>query len=141
MDKETVRLSFNKFLKMYANACNEVYDDIHFDRIKGSRFKYLKEIHRRQKTTLTELAEHFDLSKPTVNEVINKFEENGFIEKTKSEEDKRVVYISLTEMGRTLATTNILESKRAVEKIFNTLSSREVKTLTKLFDKFGGEEQ
>ncbi len=139
MDKEEVRLSFNKFLKMYYDACNEVYQEIHFDQIRGSRFKYLKEIHRRKQTTLTELAEHFDLSKPTVMEVINVFEENGFIEKTKSEEDKRVSYISLTEMGRTLATTNILESKKAVEKMFEKLSNKELKLLTKIFDKFGGE--
>ncbi|QMS85971.1 MarR family winged helix-turn-helix transcriptional regulator [Candidatus Xianfuyuplasma coldseepsis] len=139
MDKEEVRLSFNKFLRMYFDACNDVYEEIHFDRIKGSRFKYLKEIHKRGKTTLTELAEHFDLSKPTVTEVINVFESNGFIEKAKSSEDKRVYYISLTEMGRTLATTNILESKRAVDKMFDVLSKKEMKFLIKIFNKFGGD--
>lgn len=136
MNKEEVRLSFNRFLKMYFDACNEVYNEIHFDRIKGSRFKYLKEIYRRKKTTLTELAEHFELSKPTVNEVINKFIENNLIVKNKSEEDKRVSYITLTEMGETLATTNVLESNRAVTKIFDTLSKREIKLLVKLFNKF-----
>lgn len=141
MNKEEVRLSFNKFLKMYFNACNTVYNEIHFDRIKGSRFKYLKEIHARGKTTLTELAEHFDLSKPTVTEVINVFEENGFITKEKSTEDKRVYYISLSEMGRTLATTNILESKRAVDKMFDVLNKKDIKTLVKIFNKFGGDQE
>lgn len=137
MENEELRLAFNKFLKMYANACNEVYDEIRFDRIRGSRFKYLKEIHRRKETTLTELAEHFDLSKPTVNEVIQTFSDNGLIEKKRSEEDKRVTIISLTEMGTTLATTNSLESKRAVEKMVATLSKKELKQLKKIFDKFG----
>ena len=136
MNKEDVRVSFNKFLKMYFDACNEVYEEIHFDRIKGSRFKYLKEIYRRKQTTLTELAEHFDLSKPTVTEVINKFIENKLIVKKRSEEDKRVSYITLTEMGETLATTNVLESNRAVTKIFDTLSKREIKLLVKMFNKF-----
>lgn len=139
MDKESLRLAFNKFLKMYANACNEVYDEIRFDRIRGSRFKYLKEIHKRGKTTLTELSDHFDLSKPTVNEVIHTFSENGLIVKTKSDTDKRVTYISLSEMGTTLATTNMLESKRAVDKMHDVLSKRELKQLEKLFDKFGDE--
>lgn len=139
LEKEEVRKSFNKFLKMYFNACNEVYEEIHFDQIKGSRFKYLKEIHKRKETTLTELAEHFDLSKPTVNEVINRFIENGFVEKRKSEDDKRVSYIYLTEMGTTLATTNALESNRAVSKMFDVLSKKELKTLVKIFDKFEGE--
>jgi len=137
MEREDVRNAFNTFLKMYAEACNEVYDEIHFDRIKGSRFKYLKEIHRRGETTLTELAEHFDLSKPTVTEVINTFLDNGFIRKRKCEDDKRVWYISLTEMGETLATTNVLESQRAVQKMYDRLSKKELKHLVKLFRKFG----
>ena len=137
MEKEELRLAFNKFLRMYFDACNEVYDEIRFDRIRGSRFKYLKEIHRRKKTTLTELAEHFDLSKPTVNEVIQTFSDNGLIEKVQSEEDKRVYYISLTDMGTTLATTNTLESRRAVEKMVERLSPRELKQLKKIFEKFG----
>lgn len=124
---------------MYFLACNEVYEEINFDRIKGSRFKYLKEIYRRKETTLTELADHFDLSKPTVNEVINRFIENGFVKKRRSTEDKRVSYIYLTDMGRTLASTNTLESNRAVEKIFDTLSKKDIIQLVKIFDKFRGE--
>lgn len=141
MEREDVRKSFNKFLKMYFDACNEVYQEIHFDQIKGSRFKYLKEIHRRKETTLTELAEHFELSKPTVNEVINRFIENGFAEKRRSDDDKRVSYIYLTEMGTTLASTNMLESKRAVSKMFDVLSPKEMKQLVKIFDKFEGEQK
>jgi hypothetical protein len=30
MEKEEVRNALNKFLKMYFDACNEVYDEINF---------------------------------------------------------------------------------------------------------------
>ena len=138
MEKEDVRISLNKFLKMYFSACNEVYEEINFNQIKGIRFKYLKEIHKRKEVTLTELAEHFSISKPTVNEVINHFMDNGIVMKRKSEEDKRVNYIYLTDIGEVLATTNTLESKRAVDKMFERLSKKDIKTLVKLFDKIGG---
>jgi DNA-binding MarR family transcriptional regulator len=141
MEKENVRLSLNKFLKMYYAACNEVYEEINFNQIKGIRFKYLKEIFKRKEVTLTELANHFDISKPTVNEVINKFMDNGIVLKRKSVTDKRVSYIYLTEIGETLATTNMLESKRAVSKMFDKLSPKEIRQLTKIFDKFGGDKQ
>lgn len=139
MEKENVRLSFNKFLKMYFDACREVYEEINFNQIKGIRFKYLKVIHKRKEVTLTELADHFSISKPTVNEVINHFIDNGIVKKRKSESDKRINYISLTEIGEVLATTNTLESQRAVDKMFETLSKKDIKTLVKIFDKFGGE--
>ncbi len=140
MEKENIRLSFNKFLKMYFDSCNEVYEEISFDRITRKQFKYLKEIHSRGEVTLTELSVIFNVSKPTMNEFINKSLEIGIIEKRKSEEDKRVSYISLTKVGITLATTNILESKRAVKKITEKLNEDELLSLVKIFDKFGGDQ-
>ena len=138
VEKEDVRLSLNRFLKVYFNACNEVYEEINFNQIKGIRFKYLKEIHKRKEVTLTELADHFSISKPTVNEVINHFLDNGIVEKRKCEKDKRVNYIYLTEIGVILATTNTLESRRAVDKIYEKISKKDIKTLVKLFNKIGG---
>ena len=140
MKKEDVRLSLNKFLKMYFDACREVYDEINFNQIKGIRFKYLKEIYKRKEITLTELADHFSISKPTVNEVINHFMDNGIVQKRKSETDKRINYISLTDIGEILATTNVLESRKATEKMMESLSKKELKTIVKIFDKFGGAE-
>jgi DNA-binding MarR family transcriptional regulator len=138
MEKEEMRIALNKFLKLYFNACNEVYDEINFNQIKGIRFKYLKEIHKRKETTITELADHFNISKPTVTEVINHFIDNGIVKKRKCKTDKRISYIYLTDIGRQLATTNELESKRAVEKLFDILSKKEMKQLAKLFEKIGG---
>ena len=140
MEKEEVRIAFNKFLKMYFAACEEVYKEINFDQIKGKKFRYLKAIHRKGEVTLTELAEVLRKSKPTVNEVITRFLENGLVEKRKSEDDKRVSYIYLTDIGKILATTNMLESKRAVDKMFETLSSKEIKLMTKIFNRFGEEQ-
>lgn len=124
---------------MYFNSCNEVYEEINFNQIKGIRFKYLKEIYKRKEVTLTELADHFSISKPTVNEVITHLVSNGIVTKRKSEKDKRINYLSLTEIGEVLASTNILESRRAVEKMFDTLSEDEIQFLVRIFNKFGGE--
>lgn len=139
MEKEKIRLSFNKFLKMYFLSCKEVYEEISFDRITSKQFKYLKEIHLKEEVTLTELANTFNVSKPTMNEFIHKFLDAGIVEKRKSCKDKRVSYITLTDIGITLATTNILESQRAVEKMTNTLNKEELKMITSLFEKFGDE--
>ena len=141
MDKESIRLSLNKFLKMYYDSCEEVYKEINFGRITGKQFKYLKEIHLREEVTQTELATTFCVSKPTMNEFIHKFYDSGIVKKRKCTEDKRVSYISLTEVGKTLATTNVLESKRATDKIIAKLNNEEIKALVTLFDRFEGEEK
>jgi DNA-binding MarR family transcriptional regulator len=141
MEKEMIRLSLNKFLKMYFDASKEVYSEINFDRITKIQFKYLKAIKNLGKTNLTELSEYCNISKPSMNEVVSKFEKSGLIVKEQDESDKRFYHISLTEIGETLATTNILESQRAVEKMLAVLSEEEVKIITALFDKFGVDEK
>jgi len=139
MERENVRISMNKFLKMYFDSCQEVYNEINFGRITGKQFKYLKEIHKKGEVTLTSLAETLNITKPTMNEFINKFLVAGIVKKRKSTSDKRVSYISLTEVGVVLATSNLLESKRAVEKIIKKLNEEEVELLANIFDKFGAE--
>jgi DNA-binding MarR family transcriptional regulator len=76
-----------------------------------------------------------------VLEVITHFVDNGIVAKRKSKKDKRVKYIYLTEIGEVLASTNTLESQRAVEKMIDILSKKEIKTLVKIFDKFGSEQK
>lgn len=141
MNKEDVRLSMNHFLKMYFDASKEVYQEINFDRITKIQFRYLKAIHELKETTLTELADRFNIAKPTMNEVLVKFEKSGLIDKVKCSKDKRMSLITLTEVGHTLATTNLLESKRAVEKIYDTLEDHEIRVLKEIFDKFEVKQQ
>lgn len=141
MNKEEIRLSLNRFLKMYFNACREVYAEINFDRITKIQFKYLKAIKRLEKTTITELSDEFKTSKPTMTEVINKFEKSGLVQKERNEQDKRITYITLTEIGETLATTNVLESRRAVEKMLERLGEDEIITITEIFNRFGDDEE
>lgn len=140
MNKEEMRLALNKFLKLYYNACNEVYKEINFNQIKGIRFKYLKEIYKNEKMTITELAQTFSISKPTVTEVIKHFENNGIVKKIQCTNDKRINYIHLTELGELLASTNKLESQRAVEKLEEAYTAEELGELVTLFNKLGGKE-
>ena len=51
-----------------------------------------------------------------------------------------VIIDSLTSIGVTLATSNELESKRAVEKIISKLSEKEILEVKNSFDKFGVDE-
>ncbi len=139
MDKETMRQSFNKFLKMYFDSCREVYESLDYKELTGKQFAYLRQIDEQGEITMGDLASAFDLSKPTVTEMVRKFDDTGMIQKRRCQSDGRVFFISLTEKGKLLANTNKLESERAVEKIFDKLTAAELATLKSIFDKFGKE--
>ena len=107
MDREVVRQAFNRFIR------------------------------KNEKSTFAELADLFNISKPTLTETIDRFLKAGLVKKTRCENDQRVYYISLTKKGETLAMTNELESKKAVSKIFERLTEEEIELAVDLFNKMG----
>jgi len=137
MQREDFRYAFNAFLKLYFDSCKEVYEELDLKGLKERHFKYLKEIDRRQSVTMSEFAEAFELSKPTVTEMMQRFEETGVITRKRCDEDGRVVNITLTDRGKLLAKTNRLESDRAIDKIYARLKEEEITLLKRLFDKIG----
>ncbi len=137
MEKEIFRESFNAFLKLYFDSCKEVYEELDLKGLKERHFKYLKEIDKNGSVTMSELADTFELSKPTVAEMLKKFEDTGVIKRQRCDDDARVINITLTERGKILAKTNRLESDRAIDKIFALLSGEELDELKTLFDKIG----
>jgi DNA-binding MarR family transcriptional regulator len=140
MEHERVRQSFNKLLKMYYDSCKEVYEDLGLDKKLSSRqFYYLTLIHDNNDLTVSKFAELSELKKPTVTEIVNRFEQAGVITKRSCRKDKRKFFIELTEHGLMLAKTNELESRRVTEKIMKKLSTEEVQQWTALLDHITGE--
>ena len=136
MKEEDTRKSFNIFLKMYFDSCKEVYQEMNFKELSGRQFEYLKEILKNEKISPSTFAKIFNLSKPTVTEIFNKFLDSELVVKENCVDDKRKYFIKLTERGELLARTNELESKKAVEKIYEKLSEKEVESLNIIFNKF-----
>ncbi len=137
METEKVRLSINKFLKLYFDNCNTLYDEIGFDRISKKQFRYLKKIMKIEDCTASKLAAATGLSKPTVTEIIKNFITLNLVQKRIDDNDRRVAYIELTELGHTLASTNELESKRIAKVVMEKLDRDTVTTLVRIFDELG----
>ncbi len=132
-----MRQAFNAFLKMYFDSCREVYESLDLKELKEGQFKYLKALDQAGSLTMSELAAQFNLSKPTVSEIVKKFEDTGVVKRKRCNDDNRVINITLTKRGELLAKTNRLESDLALEKIKSRLSETEIEQLVKLFNKIG----
>ncbi|MDQ0157145.1 MarR family winged helix-turn-helix transcriptional regulator [Robertmurraya andreesenii] len=59
----------------------------------------LRYINRVGSCTSTELAEVFEVNKSAITAIITRLWEKGFIQRTRDENDRRVVYLTLTEKG------------------------------------------
>lgn len=76
-----------------------------------------------------------DLSKSTLSGIIGTMERRGFVEKTVSEEDKRVMIISLTEEGNRVY-SDALSILHQVDRILlSGLDDEEIATLGRVLDR------
>lgn len=73
--------------------------------ITGPQLVCLLAIGGHEKVTASAIAKEIYLSPSTVVGVLDRLEEKGLIERARDRTDRRRVYISLTEKGRTLAQT------------------------------------
>ena len=96
--------------------------------LKGSRFKdiSIKEMH-----TPSSVAKELMVTLGTVTTSLNNLERKGYIERTRSEVDRRVVHLNLTKNGRLIYRLHRRFHKRMVERIIEGMDAEEMKVMGK----------
>jgi DNA-binding MarR family transcriptional regulator len=83
------------------------------------------------------LSQILNLAPPTVTPMINVLEDNGYIERVGSKEDRRVVFIRLTEMGKTFLDEKEKLFKSNIKALVDYLGEEDSKTFIRLIRKTG----
>lgn len=100
-----------------------------------TQIHYLDAIFHFTNPTISELASHLNVSKPTVTFAINKMEQQGYVEKNQSIEDRRFFTVHLTSKGKELAKLHDDIHKNYAEIFKQVLTKKELKTLEQLLEK------
>ena len=104
---------FNRFYTVSMGFLNSDYLDTAYSIVET---RILFEIKVHEKCIQSDIAKTLHIDKSYLSRIMNRFYRNGLIEKDKSDEDKRITYISLTEKGS-------LETERLIE-----LTNNQIKT-------------
>jgi len=64
-----------------------------------NHYLYLHAIDELDQPSLSDIASHLEISKPSTTVMINKFMKEGLVDKIPSLQDRRQVYIELTDLG------------------------------------------
>ncbi|WP_297428490.1 MarR family transcriptional regulator [Clostridium sp.] len=92
-------------------------------------------IYRKNKVNMSEIAEYINAPLNTATGVISRLEKKNIAERTRDNEDKRVVMITLTENGREF----ILEEKRQIEyyfkEVYKSLTKEEINAAMSIVNK------
>ncbi|MFD1178070.1 MarR family winged helix-turn-helix transcriptional regulator [Paenibacillus puldeungensis] len=97
--------------RMHAEIQEGIQDDITMD-----QFQVLDYISRHERCTSTELADVFAVGKSSITAMITRLVDKGILQRTRDEDDRRVVYLSLTEHGES-------NYRKAQQKIMHTVST------------------
>lgn len=101
--------------------------------LRGSQFKdvSIKEVHTidvigtKGQTTPSEVARELMVTLGTVTASLNNLERKGYIERTRSEKDRRVVHLSLTSKGRLVYRLHRRFHRRMVTQITDGMTEQE----------------
>ena len=78
------------------------------------------------KMKVSDLSEELGLSNSTVSGIIDRLEKQGLVERIRSEEDRRVVYVNLTPQSKAGAEERFRCIERKLEEMMNHASTEEL---------------
>ncbi|MCG8481715.1 MAG: MarR family transcriptional regulator [Clostridia bacterium] len=104
-------------------------------KISINHIEYLEVIQNMEKPTLSDIAMELTFSKPSVTFMVNKLIEQGLVKKVRSEADKRVFYVELTELGKLLIEIQLNIYRDFAKNLEKILGNEEVEILAGLLNK------
>lgn len=113
----------------------ELLDNKELAKISVSHADYLEVINKKGNPTLGEIAQELDFSKPSVTIMVNKLINQGFVRKVQSEEDKRVFFVELTDLGRALVDIQLNIYRDFASDLEKVLGNNEAEKLGELLSK------
>lgn len=123
------------FFKIKGECSCKVIDELDMSGLTIKQIEYLKQIDKHEHVTSSELARIFDLSKPSVTEMVKKFINIDCVYKKQCPVDGRVHYLELTERGKRIANADELTITKLVDKIIDSLNEDEIDGLIELIGK------
>lgn len=102
--KTELSKSISNLFKLKGQCYEQLLEDLHLSELSLKQLKYIKKLNSDEGITVSQIAESFHLSKPTVTEMIKKFVKADLVYKETCTCDGRVHYIKLTEKGKAIAT-------------------------------------
>lgn len=103
--------------------------DIAAHGMKLSDFTILEALYHKGRQTIKQISEAVLINTGSITYVIDKLEKNNLIQRINCTEDRRVVYIDITEKGNNLMNEIFPKHQEMIEELFTDLSDEEKKNL------------
>ncbi|KON86409.1 MarR family transcriptional regulator [Sporosarcina globispora] len=125
-----IAVSFSVEKKAASLVKNQIGSDLTND--QHFTLRYINQV---GSCTSSELAEVFDVKKSAITAMITRMWEKGLIQRTRDENDRRVVYLTLTDKGNELYAKAEEKIHNLVESLINKFDQAEIHQFIETFEK------
>lgn len=103
--------------------------------ITNPQFNALLALRDNPNITMGDLCDKLFLACSTATDLVDRMEKNGFLERKRDSQDRRVIRLSISERGKEVISEVIAARRRYVSSILEKLSEEEISQLEQSLDK------
>jgi DNA-binding MarR family transcriptional regulator len=133
--KEHLLIVIDQLIRIRNESSRAIFSECGLPDITLKQAGYLQAIDRQEDLTFSGLAAITRNSKPTVTEMINRFENMGCVYRERCPYDGRVLYIRLTDKGRQIARAEEYAVSRLIERMLESLDDDDTRLLIEILRK------
>ena len=129
--------SFVVLMKSSKAVQDQIKKDIDSYGMRTSDFTVLEALYHKGRQTVKQISDAVLINTGSITYVIDKLETKGFLERSDCKEDRRVVYIQITDQGKKFMDEIFPKHQLVIEEIFSDLSLEEKEYLIELLKRVG----
>ncbi len=137
-DKERVLHKF--FRKLIEELLNKFTSEAIEMDLSLQEHYIIEVLGRNERMTISNLADRVSAPLTTISSTLDRLYEQGFVERERSQEDRRVVEVSLSEKGQEFFEANQEETQELVDKFLSRLSQEDREDLYRILSKMDWED-
>lgn len=129
--------SFIVLMKSSKAIQEQINKDISSYGMRTSDFAVLEALYHKGKQTIREISNAVLINTGSITYVIDKLEAKGLLERSNCKEDRRVVYIQITEQGKQLMGEIFPKHQKVIEDIFSDVTKEEKELIIDILKRVG----
>jgi len=132
--------SFVVLMKSSKAVQEQIKIDIDNYGMRTSDFTVLEALYHKGRQTVKQISDAVLINTGSITYVIDKLETKGLLERSDCKEDRRVVYIQITDHGKKFMDEIFPKHQMVIEEIFSDLTLEEKESLIELLKRVGKKE-
>ncbi len=129
--------SFVVLMKASKSVQELIQLDISTYGMRTSEFVVMETLYHKGRQTIRQISEAVLIKTGSITYVIDKLEDKSWLTRSDSKEDRRVVYIELTDEGKRVMDTIFPQHQLVIEDVFSELTEKEHDVLIDLLKRVG----